>query len=61
MWTFNGQVPGPVLRGKVGDEFVVNLVNRTDMDHSLDFHAASQPMQAMTEAAPGRFASAPAR
>jgi FtsP/CotA-like multicopper oxidase with cupredoxin domain len=43
-----------VLRGNVGDEFVVTLVNRTDMDHSLDFHAASQPMQAMTEAVPGR-------
>jgi nitrite reductase (NO-forming) len=54
MWTFNGQVPGPVLRGNVGDEFVVTLVNRTEMTHSLDFHAASQPMQAMTEAAPGR-------
>jgi nitrite reductase (NO-forming) len=54
MWTFNGQVPGPVLRGNAGDEFVVTLVNRTEMTHSLDFHAASQPMQAMTEAAPGR-------
>jgi len=54
MWTFNGQVPGPTLRGHVGDEFVVTLVNRTDMDHSLDFHAASQPMQAMREVAPGR-------
>jgi len=55
MWTFNGQVPGPVLRGHVGDEFVVTLINRTDMSHSLDFHAASQPMQAMREAAPGRW------
>jgi nitrite reductase (NO-forming) len=54
MWTFNAQVPGPVLRGNVGDEFVVTLVNRTEMTHSLDFHAASQPMQAMTEATPGR-------
>jgi len=54
MWTFNGQVPGPTLRGHVGDTFIVTLVNRTDMDHSLDFHAASQPMQAMREVAPGR-------
>jgi len=54
MWTFGGRVPGPVLRGHAGDEFIVTLVNHTDMDHSLDFHAASQPMQAMRAAAPGR-------
>lgn len=54
MWTFNGQVPGPVLRGHVGDEFIVTLVNHTGMSHSIDFHAAGQPMQAMTEVAPGR-------
>lgn len=54
MWTFNGQVPGSVLRGNIGDKFVVILVNRTDMDHLLDFHAASQPTQAMRAVAPGR-------
>lgn len=53
MWTYNAQVPGPTLRGKVGDEFVVTLVNHTNMDHSIDFHAASQPMQDMEEVAPG--------
>lgn len=26
MWTFNGQVPGLVLRGHAGDEFIVTLV-----------------------------------
>ena len=57
MWTFNGQVPGPVLRGKVGDEFVVTLVNRTGMDHSLDFHAASEPMRDMMDVAPGHSAT----
>jgi nitrite reductase (NO-forming) len=54
MWTFNGQAPGPVLRGHVGDEWVVTLVNHTGMAHSLDFHAASQPMAAMPEVAPGK-------
>jgi nitrite reductase (NO-forming) len=57
MWTFNGQVPGPVLRGKVGDEFVVTLVNRTSMSHSLDFHAASEPMREMMDVAPGHSAT----
>jgi len=57
MWTFNGQVPGPVLRGKAGDEFVVTLLNRTGMDHSLDFHAASMPMAKMMDVAPGHQAT----
>lgn len=54
MWTFNGQVPGPTLRGHVGDLFVVTLVNRSSMGHSLDFHAAGQPMEAMRTIGPGQ-------
>ena len=40
MWTYNGQVPGPILRGKVGDTFEVKLVNHGSMCHSIDFHAS---------------------
>lgn len=40
MWTFNDQVPGPVLRGKIGDIFTVTLVNDGKMGHSIDFHAS---------------------
>ncbi|MEO5724657.1 MAG: multicopper oxidase domain-containing protein [Ilumatobacteraceae bacterium] len=40
MWTFNNQVPGPVLRGKVGDTFRVTLTNRGKIGHSIDFHAS---------------------
>lgn len=53
MWTFGGQVPAPTLHGHVGDVFDVTLVNHTDMDHSIDFHAASEPMEAMREVPPG--------
>ena len=42
VWTFNGQVPGPVLRVKVGD--TVNLTLRNPdaavVGHSIDFHAS---------------------
>lgn len=38
-WTFNGTAPGPTLHGKVGDTFVITLVNDGTMGHSLDFHA----------------------
>ena len=40
MWTFEDQVPGPVLRGKIGDVFNVRLVNEGMVGHSIDFHAS---------------------
>jgi len=40
MWTFGGQVPGPTLRGKLGDTFRVTLTNQGTMGHSIDFHAS---------------------
>ncbi|MBK9179839.1 MAG: multicopper oxidase domain-containing protein [Acidimicrobiales bacterium] len=40
MWTFDDQVPGPILRGKVGDLFTITLVNDGEIGHSIDFHAS---------------------
>ena len=40
MWTFGDQVPGPILRGHVGDLFTITLVNDGKMGHSIDFHAS---------------------
>jgi nitrite reductase (NO-forming) len=42
VWTFGDQVPGPVLRVKVGDTIRVTLVNpeTNTMPHSIDFHAS---------------------
>jgi nitrite reductase (NO-forming) len=40
MWTFDDMVPGPVIRGKVGDLFTVTLVNEGRIGHSIDFHAS---------------------
>ena len=39
-WTFDGRVPGPVLRVTQGDTVEFTLVNQAPMPHSLDFHAA---------------------
>jgi nitrite reductase (NO-forming) len=39
LWTYNGSMPGPTLHGRVGDTFVVHLVNDGTMGHSVDFHA----------------------
>ena len=44
-WTFDGKVPGPFLRVRVGDTVDVRLKNSGDsaMVHSVDFHAATGP------------------
>lgn len=44
-WTFNGKVPGPFVRVRVGDTVDVHLKNSADsnMIHSVDFHAATGP------------------
>ncbi|HEY8874111.1 MAG TPA: copper-containing nitrite reductase [Stellaceae bacterium] len=44
-WTFNGKVPGPFLRVRVGDRVEVHMKNSADssMVHSVDFHAATGP------------------
>jgi nitrite reductase (NO-forming) len=39
-WTFDGRVPGRALHVRQGDTVAFTLVNRTDMPHSMDFHAA---------------------
>ncbi|AXH96531.1 multicopper oxidase domain-containing protein [Ornithinimicrobium avium] len=53
-WTFNGEVPGPTLRGRVGDVFEITLVNDGTMGHSIDFHAgALAPDRPMRTIPPG--------
>lgn len=54
LWTYNGTMPGPTLHGRVGDRFVIRLVNDTQMGHSIDFHAGeTAPDQRMRTIAPG--------
>ena len=54
LWTFNGTVPGPVLRGRVGDTFEITLVNDGTIDHGIDFHAgALAPDEPMRPIEPG--------
>ncbi len=44
-WTFNGKVPGPFVRVRVGDEVTVHLTNdpASSMMHSVDMHAVLGP------------------
>ena len=56
-WTFNGKVPGPFIRVRVGDTVEVHLKNNENswMFHNVDFHAATGPGggAVATTAAPG--------
>ncbi len=57
-WTFNGAVPGPFIRVRVGDTLEVHMKNSTSstMNHSVDFHAVTGPGggAAMTQTEPGK-------
>lgn len=44
-WTFNGQVPGPFIRVKVGDTIELRFKNNdtNKNTHTIDFHAVTGP------------------
>jgi nitrite reductase (NO-forming) len=69
-WTFGDQVPGPVVRAKVGDRMKFSMTNRSDekmpggtftavpMMHSMDFHSAMvSPGDKYRSIAPGQTIS----
>ena len=56
-WTFNGRVPGPFVRVRVGDTVECYFKNHEEswMAHNVDFHAVTGPGggAVLTTAAPG--------
>ena len=57
-WTFNGAVPAPFFRVRLGDTIEVHMKNSTGsiMNHSVDFHAVTGPGggAVMTQTEPGK-------
>jgi nitrite reductase (NO-forming) len=57
-WTFNGTVPGPMVRVRVGDTVELHLKNATSSitPHSIDLHAVNGPGggATATQTAPGK-------
>ena len=39
-WTFEGDIPGPIVHCRVGDTVEFTLTNEGVIPHSMDFHAA---------------------
>lgn len=56
-FTFNGKIPGPFIRVRVGDTVQINLTNDTSstLSHSIDLHAVNGPGggAVYTQVAPG--------
>ncbi len=42
-WTFDGTVPGPLLRVRLGDTVELHLKNDGHLVHSIDLHAVTGP------------------
>lgn len=60
-WTFDGEVPGPMLRVRTGDSITVSLTNAEENRamHSIDLHAVNGPGGGAdaTQVAPGETKS----
>jgi len=57
VWTFNGTVPGPVIRVHIGDTIRIHLKNpaTNKLSHSVDFHASQVAWNdEMTSIEPGK-------
>jgi len=54
-WTFEGDIPGPIVHCRVGDTVEFTLTNEADIPHSMDFHAAQiDPKVAFRSVAKGQ-------
>src|SRR5450631_553439 len=42
VFAFNGQVPGPLIHVKEGDEVTVHVTNNTALAHTIHWHGVNQ-------------------
>jgi nitrite reductase (NO-forming) len=57
-WTFEGDIPGPIVHCRVGDTIQFTLTVDGQIPHSMDFHAAQiDPKTAFRSVAPGQSLS----
>ena len=56
MWTYNGLVPGPLIRARVGDRVVVHFTNNLPEETTIHWHGLRVP--AAMDGMPGHLAAA---
>jgi FtsP/CotA-like multicopper oxidase with cupredoxin domain len=44
-WTYNGGIPGPLIRTKVGDRLIVHFVNELDAPTTIHWHGVRVPIE----------------
>src|SRR5690349_21208514 len=44
-WTYNGSIPGPVVRAQVGDRVIVHFVNELPQPTTIHWHGLRVPIE----------------
>lgn len=44
-WTYNGGLPGPLIKGKVGDRLIVHFKNELDEETTVHWHGVRVPIE----------------
>lgn len=44
-WTYNGAIPGPLIRARVGDRLIVHFTNRLPVATTIHWHGLRVPIQ----------------
>ncbi len=52
-WGFNGQVPGPLIHVKEGDDLEVTVINKTALQHTVHWHGVYQKNSWKMDGVPG--------
>lgn len=53
VFAFNGQVPGPLIHVKEGDDVIVHVTNNTSLPHTIHWHGVNQTKSWHSDGVPG--------
>ncbi|MHB1100268.1 MAG: multicopper oxidase domain-containing protein, partial [Burkholderiales bacterium] len=53
VFAFNGQVPGPLIHVKEGDDLIIHVTNNTSLPHTIHWHGTHQMNSWKNDGVPG--------
>ncbi len=53
VFAFNGQVPGPLIHVKEGDDLTIHVTNNTTLPHTIHWHGVNQTATWQSDGVPG--------